>query len=227
MVVFITGGLSSIGKEITKYLLDNHHTVYLNYLTSDPNIFNEYPNIIKVPGDINDDNYLIETFKLIKANHQQLDLIINNACFCQDDLIGDKTKESLLKEINTNLVAPYMIIKYYQEYFSSGKIINMLSTDGIDTYNEYNSGYALSKAGLLNLTKSMAYSLKDFKVYGLVLNYVKTDSVLAMNPDFLNKELTRINQKELIEVNTVIKHIDKLINGDFDSGYIERVDGNE
>ena len=227
MVVFITGGLSSIGRALTKYLLDNNHTVYLNYLTSDPSIFDTYSNLIKVPGDINDDNYLIETCKLIKTNQGQLDLVINNACFCQDDLISDKTKESLLKEINTNLVAPYMIIKYYQQYFSKGKIINMLSTDGIDTFNEYNSGYALSKAGLLNLTKSMAYSLKDFKVYGLVLNYVKTESVLTMNPQFLESELARINQKELIEINTVVKHVDKLINGDYESGYIERVDGNE
>jgi NAD(P)-dependent dehydrogenase (short-subunit alcohol dehydrogenase family) len=103
----------------------------------------------------------------------------------------------------------------------------MLSTDGVDTFNEYNIGYAASKAGLLNLTNSLAYSLKNFKVYGLMLNYVNTESVLEMNPNFLNNELNRIGQKELIEKQTVINHLEKLILGNLESGYIERVDNNE
>ena len=50
---------------------------------------------------------------------------------------------------------------------------------------------------------------------------------VEMNPDFLNSELKRVGQKELIDNETVIKHLERLINDNFESGYIERVDSNE
>ena len=231
MVVLITGGARGIGDAITKYLLESGNIVYLNYLTSDQEaslIASGYQNqVILIKGDINDLDYVKRLMQKIKEEQGTLDLLINNACYCADDLISNKTKEAFLKELNTNLVAPFMITKDYYETFNKGMIINMLSTDGIDTYNEYNMGYAASKAGLLNLTKSMAYSLKDFKVYGLMLNYVNSPSVNEMMPEFLESELKRINQKELIELDSVINHLDKLIRGNYESGYIERVDCNE
>ena len=231
MVVLITGGARGIGLEITNYLLSMGHIVYLNYLTSIDNaneLKNAYPDqVVLTHGNITDENYIKNTINQIKMEQGHLDLLVNNACFEEDDLFINKTKDSFVKELNTNLVAPFLLSKYYNEVFNKGMIINILSTDGVDTYNEYNFGYAASKAGLLNLTKSMAFSLKDFKVYGLMLNYVNTDSVKAMDEDYLKHELTRINQKELIELTTVIKHLDKLINNNYDSGYIERVDNNE
>ena len=231
MVVLITGGARGIGLEITNYLLSMGHTVYLNYLTSVDNankLKNNYPNQVALThGDITDEDYIKNIINQIKNEQGHLDLLINNACFEDDDLVINKTKESFVKELNTNLVASFLLSKYYNEVFNKGMIINILSTDGVDTYNEYNFGYAASKAGLLNLTKSMAFSLKDFKVYGLMLNYVNTDSVKSMDEDYLKHELTRINQKELIELTTVIKHLDKLINNNYESGYIERVDNNE
>ena len=232
MVALITGGAKGIGKELSIYLLETGNTVYVNYLTSDVSakaLERVYPSskVIITNGDITNEDYVRKLMKQIKKEQGKLDLLINNACYCCDDLIGDKTKESFVKELDTNLVAPFLLAKYYHEEFESGMIINMLSTDGVDTYNEYNMGYAASKAGLLNLTNSLAYSLKNFKVYGLMLNYVNTSSVLDMNPDFLNNELKRIGQKELIEKKTVSKHFEKLIQGNLKSGYIERVDSNE
>ena len=231
MVVLITGGAKGIGEKLSTHFLDTGNIVYLNYLTSDKSaaaIEKLYSNqVILTKGDITDENYVKTIMKQIKEEQGTLDLLINNACYCADDLISDKTKESFTKELDTNLVAPFLLSKYYSKEFESGIIINMLSTDGVDTYNEYNIGYAASKAGLLNLTNSLAYSLKDFKVYGLMLNYVNTASVMEMNPDFLNSELKRVGQKELIDNETVIKHLERLINDNFESGYIERVDSNE
>ena len=194
MKVLITGGAKGIGKEIAINLLEEGHTVYINYLTSNLSahaIAKKYPadKVFLTQGDITSEVYVKNLMKKIKEEQGTLDLLINNACYCQDDLISDKTKDSFIKELDTNLVAPFLLSKYYNEEFKTGMIINMLSTDGVDTYNEYNIGYAASKAGLLNLTNSLAYSLKTIKVYGLMLNYVNTSSVLDMNPDFLNSEL--------------------------------------
>ncbi len=230
MVVLITGGAKGIGQGISTFLLESGHTVYINYLTSDISakaLQSTYPSAILTMGDITDEDYVKNIMSQIKAEQGQLDLLINNACYCCDDLISEKTKASFIEELDVNLVAPFVLSKYYNEVFKTGMIINMLSTDGVDTFNEYNIGYAASKAGLLNLTNSLAYSLKNFKVYGLMLNYVNTESVLEMNPNFLNNELNRIGQKELIEKQTVINHLEKLILGNLESGYIERVDNNE
>ena len=44
---------------------------------------------------------------------------------------------------------------------------------------------------------------------------------------FLQEELDRIGQKELIETSTVNDKVLKLIKGNYESGYVERVDSND
>ena len=104
-----------------------------------------------------------------------------------------------------------------------GMIINMASTDGIDTYSEYSIGYSASKSGIINMSKSISISTKN-KVLCICPNWIDTSSTRDMNDGYLNGELRRIGQDRLITVDEFILGFDKIINNEFNTGDIFRID---
>ena len=88
--------------------------------------------------------------------------------------------------------------------------------------------YASSKAGLENLIKNMAERLSNLKICGVAPNWVDTDSVLEMDPNYLKEEMNRIGQKELIKKEHVaLKILEIIINDDIRSGDIIRMRGKD
>ena len=63
--------------------------------------------------------------------------------------------DNFLKTIKINTIAPFLLTKELFEHDDNGIVINVASTDGIDTYNEYNLPYATSKAALIHITKQL------------------------------------------------------------------------
>ena len=159
-------------------------------------------------------------FKLIKE-------LVNNAATYHDNLIEDKTKFEFMNVLEVNIVGTFLVIKYALTKLTKDSIIiNMASTDGIDTYNEYNLDYAVSKAGIIQLTKSLALSL-DKKIIAIAPNWVNTESTRMIDKTFLKNELTRINQKKLIEVSKVVEVIiDSINNKEIKNGEVIRIDEN-
>ena len=80
--------------------------------------------------------------------------------------------------------------------------------------------YSASKAGLINLTKSLALELENIRIYGVCPNWVNTESIREMDPLYLKEEMERINQKELIDPKEVSKKVIKIIEGNLKSGSI-------
>ena len=99
-------------------------------------------------------------------------------------------------------------------------VINIASTDGIDTYSSLNIDYSASKAGLINLTKSLALTLPNIKILAICPNWVETESIKEMNQEYLKQEMKRINQKQLIKPDEISKKIINIINSDIKSGEI-------
>ena len=127
--------------------------------------------------------------------------------------------------LEVNLVGTFLMCKYASKLMERGIIINISSTDAIDTYNVYGMDYAASKAGLNNLTKTLALRFPSLKICSLAPNWVDTESIKEMNPEFLKQELARIGQKKLLTKEEVaIKIIELMINDDYVSGSIVRMD---
>lgn len=231
--VLITGATKGIGASIVRLLAKNDFNVIVTYFTNKEmaeslknDIFNMYnKNILITYCDVTNEesiNYLYET---IKNKYGKLDVLINNACLCMDDYYMDKKKEDFIKVLDTNLVGPFLMIKKFNDILD-GIIINMSSTDGIDTFNPYSIDYCASKAGLINMTKNMALVLNN-KIVCLAPNYVDTESVLMMDKDFLKSELIRIGQKDLIKKENVALKVLEIINDkNLVSGSIVRMDNN-
>lgn len=150
----------------------------------------------------------------------QIDILVNNAALSLDCEFIDITKEQFLKILDVNLVAPFLLAKKLYSSLANGVIINIASTDGINTYTEYNIDYSASKAGLINLTKSLAMVLKDVRVYAICPNWVNTESIQEMNQDYLKEELKRVGQSNLIEPESIADEVINLVESNKKSGSI-------
>ena len=164
--------------------------------------------------------------KEIKSKYNNIDLLINNAALSLDNDFIYKTREEFMKVLEVNLVGPFSLVQGLCSIMNDGVIINIGSTDGINTYSTYNIDYSASKAGLINLTKSLSLALDNIRVYCICPNWMDTDAIREMNPDYLMSEMKRIGQKELIDPKLIANKIIGLIEGNNDSGSIIVVEDN-
>ena len=75
-----------------------------------------------------------------------------------------------------------------------------------------NLDYAISKAGIIQLTKSMSLIFSNIKTIARAPNWVNTESTMEINEEYLKQELKRIGQEKLIKVDTVTDKIISIIN---------------
>lgn len=129
----------------------------------------------------------------------RLDIMVNNAGVAVTKRLTDMTEADYNKVIDSNLKSVYFgsqaAAKQMIEQGEGGKIINMCSIGGIKGNNQL-STYGASKAGAINLTKSMAW---EWGRYGINVNaicpgYVKTalNAEQLENPKFKEKTLKGI-----------------------------------
>lgn len=222
MVALVTGSSRGIGKELIKELSKNYDVV-INYNKSEKEaleLHNTIANSYMIRTDVSNEQEVKNMIELIIKKYNRLDLVINNAALCLDNNIEDKTKEEFLKVLETNLIGPFLITKYGSKY--TKKIVNISSTDAEDTYNEISVDYCASKAALNNLTKTTAYAYKTINIYAIMLPWVNTETIKEANPDYIEQELKRTKQKDLLEPNIVAKKIVESLEKNIKSGSILR-----
>lgn len=162
----------------------------------------------------------------IKSKYDHIDLLINNAALSLDNVFLNKTKDEFMKVLEANLVGPFLLIQGLHSIIDNGVIINIGSTDGINTYSGINIDYSASKAGLINLTKSLSLVLDNTRIYCICPNWMNTETIQGMNPDYLESEMNRIGQKELIDPIVIFNKIIELIDSNKKSGSIIVVEDN-
>jgi 3-oxoacyl-[acyl-carrier protein] reductase len=116
---------------------------------------------ISVPGDVTDPNYFpVLVSKAAEFGNGKIHIIVNNAGYTWDGVIHkitDKQWDTMLAVHNT---APFRLVRQAAPYFrvKDGEkrvIINISSTSGTHG-NAGQANYALAKAGVLGLTKTIA-----------------------------------------------------------------------
>lgn len=235
-VALVTGASKGLGASIVKKLARDNYDVVINYNKSREKAFllerelnNININTLVVKCDIANEEEVKEMMASIKRKFGKLDVLINNASIAKDDNFLDKTKEDFLEVLSVNLVGTFLVTKYASHIMNRGVIINIASTDGIDTYNSYSMDYCASKAGVINLTKNFSLELANIKVCAIAPNWINTDTILSMNQEYLKEEMKRIGQKELIDKDKLASFIVDIINNNkYNSGDIIIVrDGND
>ena len=232
-VLFITGGAKGIGAEVVKLFAKCGYDILLHYNTSKEKAYtlkdkleNQFnTEVTLLEGDLTSSSAFAEIINVIKEKYEHIDVLINNASLSLDCDILEKTKEEFLKVLEVNTVVPVLLLKELYELLEGGTVVNVSSTDSIDTGSIYNIDYCASKAGLNAATKLLSDRFSNICFYAVAPNWVKTEAVLEMEPEYLKSELKRIGQENLIEPIFVAEKIYNIVeNKQMPSGSIVRID---
>lgn len=192
-VVLVTGSNRGIGRstiiEFAKAGLD----VVINYCHHREEAFelkdyvesNFNVRCLVVKCDVSKEDEVIEMINEIVDYFGSLDILVNNASVCKDSLLMDKDVESFRRILDVNLIGTYLCSKYAAKVMldnGSGSIINVSSTNAIDTYYPESCDYDASKAGVISLTHNLAREFSPYiRVNCVCPGWVNTD---------MNKELS-------------------------------------
>lgn len=196
MKVLVTGGSGTLGKKIVEVFLNEGYEVMYTY----------YKNNVSIKGakgiycDVSNE----EDVKKIFLEIDNLDVIVNNAGISIDNTLEDKSSDEFRKVLDTNLVGVFNVIKYGSKKMKKGSIINIASTNGIDTGYELSMDYDASKAGVISLTHNMAKSLApNIRVNCVAPGWVNTNMNKDMYPAFKKEEEDKILLKRFADASEV------------------------
>lgn len=191
-VVLVTGSNRGIGRstiiEFAKAGLD----VVINYCHHKEEAYelkeyvesNYNVRCLVVKCDVSKEDEVIEMINEIVDYFGSLDILVNNASVCKDSLLMDKDVESFRRILDVNLIGTYLCSKYAGKVMleNGGSIINVSSTNAIDTYYPESCDYDASKAGVISLTHNLAREFSpNIRVNCVCPGWVNTD---------MNKELS-------------------------------------
>ena len=223
MNILIVGGSSDIGLNLAKYLKDNNYNVIATYNEHEFNI----SGITSLKCNLLEEKDIEKTIKYVNDKYGRIDVLINMAAIYYDDEFLNLTKEELMNAFEVNLVGAFLMCQAYERNTQNGMVINIGSTDGIDTFNEYNIIYSMTKAALINMTKSISMASQN-RIYCLCPNWIDSDSTKKTDKTYLLNELKRINQSRLITKEEFNETINNIINNkNIETGSIIRLDVKE
>lgn len=238
-VVLITGASRGIGKSTAKCFAKNKFNIVINYLKSEDKALelkqeleNKY-NIecLTIKADISKEEEVKNMIEKSIEKFNHIDVLVNNAGIAIDTIFEDKTVANFQKILDTNLIGTFLVSKYASKYMKQNKygtIINVSSTNGIDTYYPYGMDYDASKAGIISLTKNLAVELAPYiRVNAVAPGWVNTDMNKDLDDNYIQKEEEKILLGRFAADYEIAKVIYFLSTSDasYINGSIIRVDG--
>jgi NAD(P)-dependent dehydrogenase (short-subunit alcohol dehydrogenase family) len=196
--VVVTGGASGIGLATVRHfhaegarvgVLD-HNTKSMEQLKG------ELPDLTKfLITDVANYESVVEAFSELEEAFQGLDILINNAGVSHRKAFIDVSPEEWKHVLSVNLTGAFYVAQQATRAMmksGGGVIINMGSTNGIIGYPKY-AAYNVSKAGLIELTRTMALELApDIRVVAVCPGYVMTPMQQA---EYSEEMIAEVNAK--------------------------------
>lgn len=164
--VLITGGNKGIGLECTRLFLENNYKVIVVARDYKNFEFNSNDNVEKIEYDVSNINGIAALVN--KIGH--VDVLINNAGIMNSIPYDNYPEEKVNQIMDINLYAPIEFIKEVSKSMvaaGNGRIVNTASIAGQIGHPDI--WYGISKAGIINATKSFAKLLGS---KGVVINAV-------------------------------------------------------
>ena len=237
--VLVTGSSRGLGKSTIIKFAENSYNVVINYNYSEKEAFelekyikeNYNVGVLTIKADVGNEKEVKNMFKEIINKFGNIDVVVNNAAIAIDTIFEQKTVENFNKILNTNLIGTFLVSKYASKYMKenkSGNIINISSTNGIDTYYPYSMDYDASKAGIISLSKNLSKELSPYvRVNCVCPGWIITDMNNSLDKEYMNREMTKINLKRFAEPREIANVIYFLANEEasYINGSVIVVDG--
>lgn len=240
-VAIITGSRRGIGEAIAYKLAQNGYSIVIN----DREDKNQVDNVVRelqekynvnaigIMADVSKENEVKKILQIVKDKFGRIDILINNAAIVEDMEIEDRSTELFNETITNNITSTYLMCKYIgKEMFNNkkGKIINISSTNGINTFFPTSIDYDASKAAVISLTHNFALEYAPYVlVNSIAPGWVNTDMNKQLPKELIDEECEKIYLKRFAEPSEVANLVSFLasdectyINGEiikFDGGY--------
>lgn len=229
-IVLITGGTSGLGYATVKKL-ENCKIIltYNNNALKAESMKSENIDVFKC--DMTSENDIKKLYNYVVEKYGYIDVLINNAAIAIDTLYEDKTKENFIKTLDTNLIGPFLLSRYFGDLMyqrKSGKIINISSTNGIDTNYPMSLDYDASKAGLISLTRNLALQYAPYVLVNAVApGWINTEMNKNLDNDFIDNETKKILLNRFAEPEEIANVIKFLVSDDasYINNTVIRIDG--
>lgn len=203
-VVLITGSSRGIGRSTAIKYAQNNYNVVINYNNSydkardlaDYLVSTYGIEVMIVKADVSNEVEVKDMVDKVISKFGNIDVLVNNASIAIDSDFTCKDSNSFNEILNTNLVGTFLVSKEVSKYMKdnrSGVIINVSSTNGIDSMYVESLEYDASKAGVISLTHNLAEYLKPYvRVNCVCPGWVNTDMNKDLDSSYIEQENKRI-----------------------------------
>lgn len=204
--VLITGGARGLGRAIVEEFAINpdEYNIVINYHSSEK-LAKELSNSLKnkgvscyiVKSDISSEEEVKSMVNQIEKEYGSIDILINNSAVCYDSIFYEKKVEDFRKTLDINVIGTFLVSKYVGEVMlrnKFGRIINLTSTNGINTYYPMCIDYDASKSAIISLTHNLAVQFAPYiTVNAVAPGFIATESEIAgMDEEFIKLEEEKI-----------------------------------
>lgn len=240
-VVLVTGSAKGIGAAIIEELAKAGYDCVINYNTSEKeaNILNDrikQYNIrsIAIKCDVSDEAQVNEMFNTIEQELGGVDILINNAAIDLPAIFSQKKVSDFKKTLDVNVIGAFLTAKRAEKHILNkkwGRIINISSTNGMNTYYPMGIEYDASKAALNSLTHNLAIEFAPYAtVNAIAPGLINTEvEIKDYDEEFMQMELDKILLRRMGEAKEVAKLVKFLISDDanYINNSIIRIDGGQ
>jgi NAD(P)-dependent dehydrogenase (short-subunit alcohol dehydrogenase family) len=181
-IAIVTGSGSGIGRGIASHLIELGYKVAIQDLNPErvaetiSLIDPQSKQTIGVVGDVSIPTDVAHCVNKVIAQWGRIDLLVNNAGYCQIKPIMDISHEEITRMFNVHVMGTFLFIQNCVPFMKQqkfGRIVNIVSALGAGA-SEFTSHYQAAKAAQHSLGKSAAIS---FAKYGITSNSVSPSTV--------------------------------------------------
>lgn len=231
-VALVTGSSRGIGRATIIEFAKKGCDVVINYMSSEKEALDLKEEVesqysvraLAIQADVSIEEQVKAMVDEIISTFGHIDVLVNNAGIAIDTIFEDKTVANFRRTLDVNLIGTFLVSKYVGKYMleeKEGCIINISSTNGIDTVYPESLDYDASKAGILSLTKNLAIQYAPYiRVNSIAPGWVLTDMNKELDDDFMEEEKSKILLNRFADPYEIAKVIVFLASDD--ASYINR-----
>ena len=235
-VILITGASRGIGRAIAKELANDKDIVIANYNKSKDSaeslkneLQSENKNIDIYQADVSKREEVKKMVEYIINKYGKIDVLINNAGISFVKMFTELKDEDWNYVINNNLYSVFCVTQEVSKNMvnrKSGIIINISSIFGLIGAS-CESIYAVSKAGIDGLTKSLAkeFAYSNIRVNSIAPGLINTEMNNDLSEEDIKNVESEIPMRRIGRPEEIAKAAKMLIENDYITGQIIEVNG--
>ena len=204
--VLITGSSRGIGRATAIAFAQEGANIVVNYIKNKiaaeevvTKIKSLNMEAIAIQADVANESDVKRMMEEAVKRFGSIDVLVNNAGVVFDIPILEKTVEQWERTLHVNLIGTFLCTKYAVPHMkdrSGASILNISSTNGIDSLSPESADYDTSKAGVISLTKNFSQSLAPhIRVNSIAPGWIDTEINKGLPKDFIESETEKIALK--------------------------------